>query len=445
MNVKLRSAVMATLASTFLLGFGSNAMADSTYDLVQALVDKGVLTEEEAIPLLKSREADNEKAAKEVKKGRVSISDAIDNAKLYGDIRVRAEERSGDEFGTSVSESRTRARYKVTFGVKTEADDFYTDLAFAMSDKGSSDNATLGQANGKNTKDGLFVKRAMIGWKATDWLTLEAGRVKNPLYTTPMVWDGDFTMEGLVEKFDFKMGETDVFLTAVQSVYKGDKKSFDNATGDSETNALLAFQGGAKFKITDDIKAKAALTYTTYTNDDIDSSTKDLNLIEIPAEISFAGPGSIGYKVYADYAFNMDGDDRCKALSACNAGDEDNAWLIGAQIASVADPKGKATTKGDWKAKLWYQSVGAFAVDPNVVDSDFFDSRVNMEGVIFKGEYALRDNVFINFAAGKGQIKEDAYNTYDSIYTSQAGDISKTGGFKLDDYELYQLDMTYKF
>ncbi len=67
MNIQLRRAVMTALAGTALCGFGSNAMADSTFDLIQALVDKGVLTEEEALPLLKSRANDERMAEKKAK------------------------------------------------------------------------------------------------------------------------------------------------------------------------------------------------------------------------------------------------------------------------------------------------------------------------------------------------------------------------------------------
>lgn len=450
MNMKLHSLVAATLTSTFLLGYGATAMADSTFDLVDALVKKGVLTEEEALPLLKGREADIAAEDKKIKKERLSVSDVLDSAKLYGDIRVRTEYRKGEEFNSSNEEARTRNRYKITFGVKTEADDFYTDLAFAMGDKGRSDNATFGGSNGVNSKETLFVKRAMIGWNATDWLTLEAGRIKNPLYTTQMVWDGDLTFEGLAEKLDFNFGDVNVFANFVQSQYKGDYKDF-NFKNDQVTNNILAFQGGAKFKITDDVKAKAAVTFTKYTNGAVgtDNSTQYLKTIEVPAEVSFNTSGTIGYKVFGDYAYNIDGDDRCKALTnnACNSGNEDTAWLLGAQIASVQDPKGKKSTKGDWKAKLWYQSVGAFSLDPNAVDSDFMDSRVNMEGVVFKGEYNLRDNVFLNFSAGYGDIKEDNYNTFSQAYGTQKGDIefANSSSSKLDSMSLYQLDMTYKF
>lgn len=500
MNLKLRSLVAATLTGSVMMGFGANAMADSTFDLVQALVAKGVLTEEEAIPLLKGRENDIQLADKKVKKAaRLSVSDAIDNATIYGDIRARAEYREGDGVligspvttlsnlnnKSDISQHRSRDRYKLTFGAKTTAGDFYSDIAFAMGSGGRSDNATFGNINGANNKETLFVKRAMVGWNATDWLTLEAGRLANPLYTTSMVWDGDLTVEGLAEKANFKLGNTDVFLTAFQAQYEGDRRKNDNGgvsgagTG-STSNELLAFQGGAKFKITDDVAAKAALTYYTYTNNNVEQArtgiftpapghsntlsyvlnpgtgtslanplaTNDLKIIEIPGEINFK-LGGYDAKVFGDYAYNIDGDDRYKAAlgnvtgvtaeanaarnAIRSAGNDDKAWLVGFGIARKQDSKPKL---GDWSANLWYQDVGVYALDPNTPDSDFFDSRVNMKGVVFKGEYALRDNVFVNFAAGHATRKNN-----DISAVGSGNDI----GLNLKKYDLYQLDLTYKF
>ena len=55
MNFKLRSLVAATLAGSMLMGFGANAMADSTDDILNALIAKGILTEEEGALLQKGR------------------------------------------------------------------------------------------------------------------------------------------------------------------------------------------------------------------------------------------------------------------------------------------------------------------------------------------------------------------------------------------------------
>lgn len=66
MNFKLRSLVAAAVAGSFMLGFGANAAADSTDDIVNALIAKGVLTEEEGALLVKGRAG--EKEAAEAKK-----------------------------------------------------------------------------------------------------------------------------------------------------------------------------------------------------------------------------------------------------------------------------------------------------------------------------------------------------------------------------------------
>ena len=479
MNFKLNKLVIASLTGSFLLGFCANAMADSTFDLVQALVTKGVLTEEEALPLLKGRENDIQLADKKVKKAaKLSVSDAVDNATLYGDIRIRYEAREGSGVGSTagvnIDENRDRARYKVTLGVKTEAGDWYTDLALAMGGTGRSDNATFGSsATGGDidNKQGVFIKRAMLGWKATDWLTLEAGRMNNPLYTTPMVWDADLNFEGLAEKVNYKMNFADLFFTATQASYQGDRKNFSTLAGDTATTELFAFQGGAKYAFDDHTNAKAALTYTTYNHNT--SGTKfspqlsttvngslgtppvagvvttsagvnDLDLIEIPAEVNYYfGANSIGMRLFGDYAYNTSGSDRCAAAGAaiCALGNDDNAWMLGLAVGSAADFKSfeaNKMVKGDWAARIWYQEVGAYSVDPNAVDSDFMDSRVNMKGTVFKAQYNFTDNVFTNFAYGHATRKNKAIGSAGSGNTQDLA-------LNLKDFDLLQLDLTYKF
>ena len=483
MTFKLRSIAAATTAS-LIMGFGANAMADSTFDLVQALVTKGILTEEEALPLLKGRENDIQLADKKVKKAtKLKVSDALDNATLYGDVRIRYEDRSGSGIAGTIippataavaanaDQVRGRARYKLTLGVKTESGDWYTDLAFAMGGSGRSDNATFGKNNGSlNDKEGLNVKRAMLGYKATDWLTVEAGRMENPLYTTPMVWDADLTVEGLTEKVKYKAGDAELFGTLGQWAYKGDR-SYTNVAGNpstanTTTNELFAFQGGAKYPINDVTSIKAALTYSTISSNNIGADFKpglstavfasnaavnDLDTIEIPAEINFLTSSNIGIRLYGDYVYNTSGSDRFnKAVLATTAGtarnavqaagNDDNAWMLGFVVGSAKDLKsfeGNKMAKGDWSARLWYQDVGAYSVDQNAVDSDIFDSRVNLKGTTFKAQYNIEDNVIANFAYGHATRKNSALGTP----TGGGNDL----GLNLKDFDLVQLDLTYKF
>ena len=474
---------------------------NSTTDIVNALVSKGVLTEEEGALLTKGRTDEAAGQAKALKKaGKVTVSDAIENATFYGDVRVRGEHRSGDGVGATtatadvynasvvdaaptiktlavaavakpgVSVNRDRARYKLTFGVKTTSGAFDTDLAFAMGAAGRSDNATFGASASSsapfNNKDALYVKRAKVSFKATDWLTVDAGRFDNPLYITPMVWDADLTVEGLSEQANFKANDSnDIFLTAVQNIYSGDRKLTGGvpqttsgiATG---TSMQYAFQAGIKSAFNDRTSAKAAITYSTVTKNPYTTKfgtgsvaagsggtglfgANDLDIIDVPAEINYMVASNVGVKLFGDYAVNTSADDRAKgsAITAAangSSGSDDTAWMLGVAVGSAKDLKAFESAKmvkGDWSARLWYQDVGIWSLDAAQVDSDIFDSRVNIKGTTFKAQYNFEDAVALNFAAAHGKKK----NT--NFYALGSGDMS--GDIK--DLDLIQVDLTYKF
>ncbi|CAN1533535.1 Phosphate-selective porin O/P [Methylophilaceae bacterium] len=78
MNFKLRSLVAATLAGSMLMGFGTSAMADSTDDILNALIAKGILTEEEGALLQKGRTGEKEAAA--AKKSKTPVVKEKDGA-----------------------------------------------------------------------------------------------------------------------------------------------------------------------------------------------------------------------------------------------------------------------------------------------------------------------------------------------------------------------------
>ena len=93
--------------------------------------------------------------------------------------------------------------------------------------------------------------------------------------------------------------------------------------------------------------------------------------------------------------------------------------------------------KGDWSMRLWYQEVGVWSLDQNLVDSDFFDSRVNTKGTVFKAQYNIQDNVYANFAYGHA-----------SRLNKDLG-VGSTAGYDIptnwNSFDLIQLDLTYKF
>ncbi len=486
MNFKLRSLVAATLAGSMLMGFGVNAMADSTTDIVNALVAKGVLTEEEGALLTKGRTDEAAGQAKAIKKAsKLSVSDAIDNAKIYGDIRARYEARSIDRLDAATgipagtNYDSNRSRYKIGFGVETKAGDWYTDLAFALSASGRSDNITYGDSNlggsdiGMSPKDkqALYVKRAMLGWNVTPWLAVEAGRMKNPLYmVNAMVFDNDIVMEGAQEKLKYTIGDTNLFANLGQWVYTGGGIQANDAQGTTgRQNMVLAFQGGAQqVFVADKMSGKFAVGYYDYTGNNRGetgalpfkpflgnavaptanvapfTAVNDLQILDIPAELNYMATSNVGVRAYGEYVVNTKGSDRYN--HACSkygvaycVGNDDKAWLVGLTVGSAKDLKSfeaKKMAKGDWNANIWYQSVGIYALDQNAVDTDIFDGRLNMEGFAVKAQYNLEENVAFNFTGAWGDRKNDAYG---SSYTKP--DITVNG----TNYKLYQFDVTYKF
>jgi hypothetical protein len=179
--------------------------------------------------------------------------------------------------------------------------------------------------------------------------------------------------------------------------------------------------------------APAAGTATTPAGVNV-IGTNNLQIVEVPGEVSYKINDILTAKAFGDYVINLDADKRAKlAGDTTSAAKDDTAWLLGA---SVKSQLGKKEAKGDWEVKGWYQQSGLYALDPNAVDSDFFDSKINVKGYVLKGQYALADNVFFNGSYGHGS----RYNN-DRAATGVNGDTS----YNFKDFDLVQVDVTYKF
>jgi hypothetical protein len=152
MNVKLSKLVIAALASTSLMGFGGLAHADSTNDIVNALVMKGVLTEEEGALLTKGhtgeigaakkeRDSAVHSAGKMTIRGYLQVRNANflkeeKNANLFSDRSVSNKYSIKDKDGNFVIR---RARVIIS-GSAGDRLDYYIQPDFASSPSGASTN-----------------------------------------------------------------------------------------------------------------------------------------------------------------------------------------------------------------------------------------------------------------------------------------------------------------
>ena len=165
-----------------------------------------------------------------------------------------------------VYDAADRWRYALRIGVRGDlADDFYYGLRLETSPNERSTWNTFGNGGGTRPITGRSARAAtasisgwrILGWRPTSWLDVSVGRVPQPLYTTPMVWDSDYTPEGAVEKIKYTYGPVDYFATfgtvcvpgrnPGECLCGGGRNECSGFLGDfSDHNAyLLAWQLGA--------------------------------------------------------------------------------------------------------------------------------------------------------------------------------------------------------
>lgn len=177
MNSKLHRILSAALAGGLLAGLSLTAMADSNIDLVQALVAKGVLTEEEGALLMKGRDNEVEVQKKKEKKNwtsHVNIRGYVQNrvTKMIGDDgdnpRNPVDLWSDRSVGTdsSINPDKNflirRARI-IVFGDYGDHLSYYIQPDFASSASGTNNIAQLRDAYGDINIDKAKVHRVRVG------------------------------------------------------------------------------------------------------------------------------------------------------------------------------------------------------------------------------------------------------------------------------------------
>ncbi|MEQ1599460.1 MAG: porin [Methylotenera sp.] len=159
MNLKLNRLVATALASMFLLGFGANAVADTTDDIVNALMAKGILTEEEGALLMKGRTGEKEAADKK-KESAVS-------AKYKDGLSFE----SGD------------GKFKAAINGRVHADYRFFDYDEGDRNAAPVPAATNSIGNVTNVTDTFDIRRARLGFKAA-WKDYYEGEVVADLGNT---------------------------------------------------------------------------------------------------------------------------------------------------------------------------------------------------------------------------------------------------------------------
>jgi hypothetical protein len=465
---KLKSSVVTALGCLAGVVAANGQSADA---LINKLVQKGILSDKEAKELIAESTPTNPPSASKWR-----INDAIKNIQLFGDIRLRYEYRGAENAPGSGSTQedyyKERFRYAVRLGLKGDLyDNFYYGLRLDTSTNPRSTWVTMGDDSNptpfaKNS-DGVFLGQAYLGWRPSDWYEMTVGRMPMPLYVTPMLWDGDLNPEGAVEKFKFSTGNVDLFANLGQFLYQN--TSPDHGLPSSDT-FMLAWQVGANVKLAKDISFKMAPVIYNYTgvgganglnkpfsgqglrginvntNGFNQNGINDLLVLETPAELNF-DLGKYKARLFGDFAYNFLGDDRARAAFTATAPagglphaftGENLAYQVGFGFGNLGLVYGQTSKKNTWEARVYWQHVEQYAADVNLLDSDFFEGRGNLQGIYSAFAYSFTDNIIGTVRYG---------------YANRINNGLDTGGNNPDipilnpikNYHLLQLDLTWRF
>lgn len=420
--------------------------------LLNLLEQKGLITAREADQTrqeLARRLAAAEPARTET--NRIGLRSWVEKLDLYGDLRLRFEHRSGQDDSSPGGDhmDRNRWRYRLRAGANLDlTESWRAGIRIETGPGGRSSNVTFGDDSGPWGKDSdrLYLGLLFMQWTPCEWATFTAGRQENPFVTTVLAWDHDLAPEGLSQSFRYRTGSVEWFATFGQFLY--DDANPDNPFGNGPSWAdayLFGQQLGIRWTPHKQWKLTVAplLTFYTGAGDSFrtdftgltaagSTGINDLCILETPVEVAWSG-WMVPVRLFGDFAVNLSGSERARAAGQPAYDDEIYAWLAGVEL-------GSARKKGGWSLRALYMVSGLFALDPNLVDSDLFDSRLNMRGVALQGSYALTDFLSLSVTYARAERKEKALPTG---FTGDLRDASRTAW--LDQYQLFQADLNLRF
>ncbi len=198
------SLIPTGLISLPLTGFGQAADA-----LIDKLVDKGILTVDEATALREEADKDFTKAYS-VKSG---LPEWVTSLRFNGDFRGRFEGFYGPEAG-AVDRARWRYRLRAGF-TAVMLDDFEVAFRLGSGDIDSANRITAGTDPVSNNqsfqnnagKKGVFLDTVYARWSPLNTSAWQGaftmGKMENPLVTSDLTFDNDYTPEGLAQQFAY--------------------------------------------------------------------------------------------------------------------------------------------------------------------------------------------------------------------------------------------------
>jgi len=187
-----------------------------------------------------------------------------------------------------------------------------------------------------------------------------------------------------------------------------------------------------------------------------------LLVVEVPFEFNFK-LRKLDARVFGDFAYNLEGQQRAKDAASAYAAylgyqaqsqnlqqsfsgfapqtQDVKAYQIGFALGSkdaLGLVNGTTAKKHAWEFRTYWQHVEQYALDPNLLDLDYFAGAENMEGIYVAFAYGFTDNFIGTIRYG------NASRINKLLGTGGTGtDIPNIN--PIDRMEIFQADVTFKF
>ncbi len=305
----------------------------------------------------------------------------LDNLKLYGDLRLRyhfahfnkrKEDRPSDNKG----------RFRLRLGGQKTWLDKQLEIGFRLATGSSDDPTSTNQTfTGNFSEKNLWVDLAYAKYQpdALKGVTIVGGKMKNPFFHTNMIWDSDVNPEGVWAVYKYSgLGSIEPF--AGFGFFQ-----LDNNSSDPDAT-LHAYQAGATWKITRDVKWTSALAYYDYGHYEDNFSraksntesggrltAEEFNILNLTNTVGWRAFG-FPMSAFVDYAHNCGNE----------LGGQSDAFAVGYKV-------GENKKKGDWSGSYKYAYIQQNATVAAFNDSDF--GNTNRKGHQWGAKYNLLDSV----------------------------------------------------
>jgi len=418
-----RSKWLALLGSV-LIGAATAAFAQDSGPLIDLLVKKGIVNDQEAESLRADLTRD---FAANSPAGKLDLSSRVQRFTLAGDVRVRYQydNEVANNFNSPVgpNNDRSRYRYRFRFGPTVQfTNNWIAGFRLETANGSTSTNDDFGAAGSHNfAKDSntAYVGQAWIQYAATnklgiDKIDIRVGKYAHPFFTPGVngFWiDSDINPEGLSEELVFNnvFSNWSFSLRGGQYLLSNNARTTGRTTGFLNTPSTLwiaqtELSMGNLLRIAPTVVAFAGQEATGMTLNQADTSATlnydNLFTVLLPVEFNTSLAGK-PLSIYATYGYNLKGEERSDYLYSANPGADNSPVLTTAagdpssysQMGNFGVRFGGAKNPGDLQLTAEYRYIEPGAYTAILLDSDFNAGRTNGAGFILSAAYNWTDAV----------------------------------------------------